>query len=158
MHFGQVASTLRMYEPIDRIAILAVYLPTICTEVTHYVDEWNTHFLRKQPNRPKSISGRPITLFYRPKLGIKNYSLSLHRPTLAQLRRDVEDYSKFNRFHLSVVCTKLKNVMDVLAGLIRTKSSHMCWPEVERSKYFRRSCLYKSIMHVLVGFVRTELS
>ncbi|KAM0803128.1 hypothetical protein BDR22DRAFT_802080 [Usnea florida] len=76
----------------DRIAILAIYLPTIRTEVTQFVDKWNTHNLRKQPNRPKSMQGKPLALFYYPQDGIRNYGLSLDQPTLARLRQDVEDY------------------------------------------------------------------
>ena len=78
----------------DRIAILIVYLPTIRTEVTQFVDKWNTHNIRRQSNRPKSMQGKPLALFYYPKEGIKNYGLGLDQPTLARLRRDVEDYSK----------------------------------------------------------------
>ena len=78
----------------DRIAILAVYLPTIRTEVTQFVDKWNTHNIRRQSDRPKSMQGKPLALFYYPKEGIKNYGLSLDQPTLARLRQDVEDYGK----------------------------------------------------------------
>ncbi|KAL2041803.1 hypothetical protein N7G274_005587 [Stereocaulon virgatum] len=76
----------------DRIAILAVYFPTIRTEITHFVDNWNTHKIRKQPHRPKSIQGKPYSLFYHPKDGIKNYGLSLHEPTLQRLRQDIQDW------------------------------------------------------------------
>ena len=72
----------------DRLAILAVYLPSIRTEVTHYVDKCNTHNLRRQPHRPKSIHGKPYGLFYHPKDGIKNYGLSLDESTLTRLRHN----------------------------------------------------------------------
>ena len=79
----------------DRIAILAIYFPTIRTEVTHFVDNWNTHAIRKQPHRPKSIQGKPYNLFYHPKEGIKNYGLSLHTPTVQRLQNDVKDWGKY---------------------------------------------------------------
>ena len=81
----------------DRIAILAVYLPTIRTEVAWFVDHWNTHNLRKQPNRSKAIQGKPLMLFQRPKNGIRNLDwafMSQH----TKLRRDVEDYGKKDSF------------------------------------------------------------
>ena len=82
----------------DRIALLAVYLPTIRTEVAYFVDQWNTHPLRKQSNRPNSVQGRPRTLFYKPKEGIRDYRLAVHEPTLTRLRRDVEDWGKSATF------------------------------------------------------------
>ena len=66
----------------DRIALLAVYFPTLRTEITYYVDNWNTHAIRKQPNCSRSVQGKPYNLFYHPKEGIKNFGLSLHTPTV----------------------------------------------------------------------------
>ena len=82
----------------DRIALLAIYFPTIRTEVTDFVDHWNTHPIRKQPNRPNSIQGRPRILFSSPKEGIRNYGLAVHEPTLKRLGQDVEDWGKSATF------------------------------------------------------------
>ncbi|KAF6238756.1 hypothetical protein HO173_003263 [Letharia columbiana] len=92
--FGTLRGTGKYSKDVlaDRVAILAIYFPTIRTEVTHFVDNWNTHTIRKQPHRPKSVQGKPYTLFYHPADGIRNYGLGLHEPTLTQLRRDVGDW------------------------------------------------------------------
>ena len=78
----------------DQVALLAIYFPIIRTEVTHFVDHWNTHALRKQANRTNSVQGKPVRLYRRPPPGVQNYGVSLHQPTLERLRQDVEDYSK----------------------------------------------------------------
>ena len=86
----------------DRISLLAVYFPTIRTDITHFVDNWNTHKIRKQPHRPSAVQGRPYNLFFHPREGVRNYGISLHEPTLGRLRQDVQDWSKS-----SLLCTKV---------------------------------------------------
>jgi len=48
----------------DRIALLFVYVPIIRAEVVSFVHDWNGHKLRKQRNRPHSISGVPKHLYH----------------------------------------------------------------------------------------------
>ena len=93
----------------DQVALLAIYFPTIRTEITHYVDKWNTHPIRKQPNRPNSMQGKPYRLYHSPGPGIQNYGLSIHAPTLDRLYHDVADYSKSATF-LLVTETKIYQI------------------------------------------------
>jgi len=86
----------------DVIALLAVYFPVIRLQVEQFVDNWNTHQIRKQPYRPKTISGRPYNLFWRPRAGIKNYGLEVDTEKLEELRRDVTDWGKLISFYLNV--------------------------------------------------------
>ena len=78
----------------DQIAILVIFFSTICTEVTAFVNEWNSHCICKQPKRLNFILGRLYTLFYHPQEGISNYGVGLYEPTLLQLRQDVKDCMK----------------------------------------------------------------
>lgn len=66
----------------DQVALLAIYFPTIWTEITHYVDKWNTHPIPKQPNHPNSMQGKPYRLHHSPGPGIQDYGLSIYAPTL----------------------------------------------------------------------------
>ena len=51
----------------DSIAFLSLYMPIIRAEVGDFVELWNMHVIRKQPNRPQAVADRPeINYFYPP--------------------------------------------------------------------------------------------
>ena len=41
----------------DRIAAMVVYTPIIRKTAAEFVNDWNTHQIRKQPNKPHIIAG-----------------------------------------------------------------------------------------------------
>ncbi|KAJ5460980.1 uncharacterized protein N7458_002532 [Penicillium daleae] len=47
----------------DQIALLAVFMPTVRSSISSYVETWNRHTIRKQPKRPWVAYGKPIFLY-----------------------------------------------------------------------------------------------
>ena len=39
----------------------------------NYVKDWDYHTIRKQKNRPNSVTGKPFVLYYAPSDGTKSY-------------------------------------------------------------------------------------
>ncbi len=74
--------------------MFAIYLPILRTQIQSYIRTWNTHRIRKQPNRPNAIAGKPHKLYHRPPLLVQNYGLSVHAERLDQLQNDVRDWGK----------------------------------------------------------------
>ena len=59
----------------DRIALLAVYMPFVRREILSFVNVWNMHRIRKQSNRPQSITGKPFMLYFYPSQGIQDFKV-----------------------------------------------------------------------------------
>lgn len=75
----------------DQIALYAVYMPILRTQVSSYVRTWNQHIIRKQPERPYVISGRPYMNYFHPEHTV-NHGLLVHEETLQQLRDSVQGW------------------------------------------------------------------
>lgn len=78
----------------DQIALLAVYIPLLRTDMQSFVRTWNTHRIRKQPNRPNAVAGKPYVLYHHPPEDIKNYGIRVHAQTLETLQKDVQDWGE----------------------------------------------------------------
>ena len=78
----------------DQIALLAIYIPLLCTEMQSFVRTWNVHRIRKQPNRPNAVPGKPYVLYHHPPDHVRNHGLSVNIPLLETLQNDVRDWGK----------------------------------------------------------------
>ncbi|KAL4889310.1 hypothetical protein BDV59DRAFT_195730 [Aspergillus ambiguus] len=65
----------------DQIALYAIYIPLLRTEVYQYVQTWNMHRIRRQLKRPNSVEEN-----------IQNYGHLVNEPTLQQLKQDVQEF------------------------------------------------------------------
>ncbi|KAJ5652979.1 hypothetical protein N7507_010405, partial [Penicillium longicatenatum] len=73
----------------DQIALLAIYMPILRSNIDSYVRTWNRHRIRKQPKRPWVVAGKPIVLYNNARQHIKQ----LADPTLFEtLRQDVANW------------------------------------------------------------------
>ncbi|VZH88757.1 unnamed protein product [Fusarium fujikuroi] len=52
----------------DRIAILYLFMPIIHIELSEFVYIWNSHYIRKQRNRPYILPSQPWVLYYQPEI------------------------------------------------------------------------------------------
>ncbi|KAH8661805.1 hypothetical protein BGZ61DRAFT_368878, partial [Ilyonectria robusta] len=50
----------------DRIAMLYLFMPILRAEFADFVLTWNSHYIRKQRNRPHVVPGQPWTLYFQP--------------------------------------------------------------------------------------------
>ncbi|OXV10153.1 hypothetical protein Egran_02085 [Elaphomyces granulatus] len=84
-----------LYHPdslVDRITLLAIYMPILREEVHAFVRLWNVHKIRRQPNRPNCVVGQPLMLYHWPKDDVQNHGLAPDRELLRELQRDVGDW------------------------------------------------------------------
>lgn len=73
----------------DQIAMLYVYLPIIREEIYEFVEIWNNHHIRHQPQRPYLPFGKPVVLYFTPGAEVNDYSRTPDQQVLAQLQADV---------------------------------------------------------------------
>jgi len=72
--------------------MLAVYMP-IVRDATHaYVELWNHHRIRKQPNRPNAVSGFPYLLYHYPPSGVGLYEVPISQEYISQLEESLEEW------------------------------------------------------------------
>lgn len=79
----------------DQIALFAIYIPIIRAEVFSFVRTWNSHYIRKQKNRPYVIHGKPYMNYNHPPEGVVNYGLSINNELVKELQKDIEEWGKF---------------------------------------------------------------
>lgn len=60
-------------------------------EVRVFVESWNNHKIRKQRNRPNSVSGRPWFLYEHPE-PMMDYKQPVNADMLAVVGRSVEEF------------------------------------------------------------------
>ena len=72
----------------DCIAFLAIYTPIIRREIFGFVRLWNVHRIRKQRQRPNSLSGQPVRLY------IEDHRLQPNAELLQILQDDVAEWRK----------------------------------------------------------------
>jgi hypothetical protein len=83
----------------DRIAHHAVYIPILRKEIFRYMENWNAHCIRKQRNRPNSVSGVPTLLYYWPEDSASKFGTAPDAETLKSLQRDLEVFGKCDSKH-----------------------------------------------------------
>ncbi|KAL4962587.1 uncharacterized protein BDV14DRAFT_178267 [Aspergillus stella-maris] len=76
----------------DRIALYAIYMPLIRTQITSFVRTWNQHRIRKQSNRPYSVPGKPWMNYHFPPTGVENEGIQFNMDLFKQLQQDVKDW------------------------------------------------------------------
>lgn len=85
-----------LFEPdnlADKIALLAIYIPILRQEVQAFARMWNMHTIRKQPNRPNAVHGKPIMLYFYPQDPcIQNYGLKPDPQLLQELTDQTASY------------------------------------------------------------------
>ncbi|QGI60781.1 hypothetical protein CEK27_004752 [Fusarium fujikuroi] len=69
-YFGRITANGRFSADSipDRIAILYLFMPIIRTELSEFVYIWNSHYIRKQRNRPHVLPGQPWVLYHQPEI------------------------------------------------------------------------------------------
>lgn len=87
----------------DQIALLAIYIPVLRTQIQSFVRTWNIHSIRKQRNRPNVTPGKPFILYHHPPPHIQNQGLSIDSETLRELQNDVQEWSKLFQIDLSII-------------------------------------------------------
>jgi hypothetical protein len=70
-------------------------MPLLWIQITSFVRVWNNHSIRKQPNRPHLIPGKPFMNYNYPGNGIQNYGIKFDEDILKSLQEDVQDWGKF---------------------------------------------------------------
>jgi hypothetical protein len=78
----------------DQIALLAIYIPILRTEMQSFVRTWNIHSIRRQPKRPNVVPGKPNILYHHSPEHISNYGLSVDDELLQKLQGDVQEWGK----------------------------------------------------------------
>ena len=74
--------------------MLVIYMP-IVREATHaYVQLWNHHRIRKQPNRPNAVTGFPYLLYHYPPPGISSYEVPISQEYISKLEIGLEKWGK----------------------------------------------------------------
>ena len=77
---------------IDRVALLAVFMPILQDELKEFVDTWNFHKIRKQKNRPWVIHGKPWMNYYYPQQTEHATGLDYGTRVEAQLLQETQQY------------------------------------------------------------------
>jgi len=67
--------------------MLAVYMRIVREATEEYVELWNIHLIRKQNNRPNSVSGQPEVLYEDPPYGVEKYGV----PIDPEFAKKIED-------------------------------------------------------------------
>ncbi len=78
--------------PADLIALLALYMPILREEVYHFVRTWNSHTIRKQPNRPNILTGKPYMLYNHPGDHVRNWGLEFDAELLRTIGSEARDW------------------------------------------------------------------
>jgi hypothetical protein len=66
-------------------------MPIIRCAAEEFVEYWNSHRIRKQRDRPNSVSGKPVVLYkYRP--GLVRYGYKADDVLLSELTADFDDW------------------------------------------------------------------
>jgi hypothetical protein len=72
--------------------MLAIYMPLIRDAVHAYVELWNHHNIRKQPNRPNAVTGQPYILYHYPLDGVQSYEVPVNQNWISQLQQGMEEW------------------------------------------------------------------
>ena len=78
--------------------MLVVYMPIIRDAAHSYVELWNHHQIRKQPNRPNAVTGQPILLYHYPPSGIESYEVPIDQNYMAQVEASLEEWGMCYHF------------------------------------------------------------
>ncbi len=79
----------------DRIALIAIYMPIMRSEIQAFVHNWNIHKIRKQNDRPNGVFGQPIKLYNWPSEGVRNYGTPVSKEILQPFQAELEGFGEF---------------------------------------------------------------
>jgi hypothetical protein len=74
----------------------AVYMPIVRQAAYEYMELWNIHKIRKQPNRPNAVVGRPEQLYNDPADGIQSYGVPIDIEFAKNIEESMENWGKFD--------------------------------------------------------------
>jgi hypothetical protein len=77
--------------PAHQIAIYAIYMPMLRKDLHGFVQDWNVHNIRKQPNKPHSVSGKPNILYHQHP-GVSDYCKKPRVELVQELLQDVDGF------------------------------------------------------------------
>jgi hypothetical protein len=72
--------------------MLAIYMPLLRDAVHAYVELWNHHNIRKQPNRPNAVTGQPYILYHYPPEGVQSYEVPVDQNWISQLQQSMREW------------------------------------------------------------------
>ncbi len=70
-------------------------MPVLRFEIASYIRTWNSHSIRKQKNRPFSVSGKPYMNYNHPSPGVSDHGLEFDEELLVSLQDNISDWGKF---------------------------------------------------------------
>lgn len=70
-------------------------MPVLRVEIT-FVRNWNSHYIRKQKNRPFLVHGKPYMNYNYPGEGIFNYGLEYDESLFHSIKNDVQEWGKLS--------------------------------------------------------------
>jgi len=73
----------------DQIALQFVYMTLIRDEIHNFVEHWNTHSIRSQPQGPSVKPGKPVVLYFTPPDSTLDYGQLSPVSTVSELRSEV---------------------------------------------------------------------
>ena len=82
--------------------MLVVYMPIVRDAAHSYVELWNHHRIRKQPNRPNAVTGQPVLLYHYPPSGVNSYEVSIDCNYLKQLEESLEEWGMQYRLNFPI--------------------------------------------------------
>jgi hypothetical protein len=98
----------------DRIALTAVYMPIIRRAVHGFVRIWNSHTIRKQANRPGTLSGVPLVNYECPELyNARDYGVRVDQQWVDE---EIALYGDFGKLKLLITLSKL--VLTILIEIL----------------------------------------
>ena len=72
-------------------------MPILRQEIQAFARMWNCHTIRKQPNRPHAVHGKPYMLYNWPQApGIQKMSLKSDAELLSQLKEQTAMHDKLS--------------------------------------------------------------
>lgn len=78
----------------DCISLYAIYVPIVRKETHAFVRLWNSHKIRKQPNRPNVISRQPVKNYLYPDSHVQNLGINPPVELLQIMQKDVEEWGE----------------------------------------------------------------
>ena len=70
-------------------------MPILREEIQAFARLWNIHQIRKQPNRPSSVQGKPFMLYNFPKEPVRNYGIKPDDELLQKIRNHYLTWGMF---------------------------------------------------------------
>jgi hypothetical protein len=72
-------------------------MPIIREEIQKFAALWNIHRIRKQSDRPNSVSGQPVVNYQWPAEGVQNFGIPPNLEVTAEIQQDINNWGKLIR-------------------------------------------------------------